>query len=88
MFHEYREDITQIKQDNAHFSKIFDKHNDLDEKIRKASDREITLSDIEIEVLKKEKLLLKDEIYMVIIKHRKENMVKEDMVKEDTQDKD
>ena len=33
MFHEDRELITKLKGTNAHFTSLFDKHNDLDEKI-------------------------------------------------------
>jgi len=33
MFHEERELITKLKGTNAHFTSLFDKHNDLDEKI-------------------------------------------------------
>ena len=33
MFHEDRELITKLKGSNARFTALFDKHNDLDEKI-------------------------------------------------------
>lgn len=33
MFHEYRDIITQLKQSDGHFQKIFDRHNVLDEEI-------------------------------------------------------
>ena len=33
MFHEDRELITKLKGTNARFTSLFDKHNDLDEKI-------------------------------------------------------
>jgi hypothetical protein len=34
MLHEYRDIISKLKVDNAHFAKIFEKHNDLDQKIK------------------------------------------------------
>ena len=35
MFHEYREIITELKQKDAHFHKLFDRHNHLDDEIAK-----------------------------------------------------
>ena len=34
MLHEYRDEISVLKQENAHFAKIFDEHNELDQKIQ------------------------------------------------------
>ena len=73
MLHEYRDEIRELKQSNAHFAKIFEKHNDLDQKTTDADEGRTHLSDIELEVMKKEKLLLKDEALMLILKYRKEN---------------
>ena len=36
MLHEYRDEISVLKQENAHFAKIFDEHNELDQKIPRA----------------------------------------------------
>lgn len=76
MLHEYRDVITHIKQNetaNAHFLKVFDRHNDLDNQIAKAESGEVPMSDIELEKLKKEKLLLKDEAYAMITEYKKAN---------------
>ncbi len=71
MLHEYREEIHQLKKENGHFTKIFEKHNELDQKITDADEGRSLLSDQEIEVLKKEKLLLKDEALMMIAEFKK-----------------
>ena len=76
MLHEYRDIITHMKQNeaaNAHFLRIFHKHNELDDQITKAEKFEIVLSDIELEKLKKEKLLLKDEAYAILMQYKKEH---------------
>jgi uncharacterized protein len=76
MLHEYRDVITHMKQNNeanAHFLKIFDHHNDLDNQIAKVESGEVPMSDLELEKLKKEKLLLKDEAYALIIEYKKEH---------------
>ena len=60
MLHEYRDVITHMKQNdaaNAHFLKIFDRHNDLDNQIEKAEKGDIPMTDLELEKLKKENLL-------------------------------
>jgi len=76
MLHEYRDVISHMKENgaaNAHFLKVFDRHNELDNKINEAEKGSHPLSDLELETLKKEKLLLKDEAYAMIITYKKEH---------------
>lgn len=76
MLHEYRDIITHMKENeaaNAHFLKIFHKHNELDNKIMEAEKGSIPMTDQEIEVLKKEKLLLKDEAYGILVEYKKKH---------------
>lgn len=71
MLHEYRDEIHTLKMENAHFAKIFDEHNELDQMTTDADEGRLHLTDMELETLKKKKLLLKDEALMMILKHRK-----------------
>ncbi len=71
MLHEYRDEIHDLKLNDAHFARIFEKHNELDQKIEDAEADRIILTDVELEILKKEKLLLKDEAYKIIMDYRK-----------------
>lgn len=73
MLHEYRDEIHDLKMQNAHFAKIFEKHNEIDQKTTDADEGRLHLSDFEIETLKKEKLLLKDEALKMIMEYRKIN---------------
>ena len=73
MLHEYREIISKIKVENAHFAKIFEKHNELDQKITDVEEGREHLSDLELETMKKEKLRLKDEAYSMIVAYKKEH---------------
>ncbi len=73
MLHEYRDEIHELKQQNAHFAHIFEKHNELDKKIEHAENGDVPMTDLELETLKKEKLLLKDEAYKMIMDYRKAN---------------
>lgn len=66
MFPEYRELISQLKNSDAHFSHLFHKHNELDHKIKNMEDGIEFGTQDEIEMLKKEKLLLKDEMYAIL----------------------
>ena len=66
MFPEYRELITELKTTDHHFSRLFDKHNDLDQKIKNLESGIEKATDLEIESLKKEKLHLKDELYTIL----------------------
>ena len=68
MFPEYRDVISKLKTTDAHFAKVFDKHNELDEKIIKLEkDPVASVSrEEEIDALKKEKLALKDELFKIL----------------------
>ncbi len=71
MFHEYRDIITELKQKDAHFIKVFDKHNELDEEIQEMEKNHV--DQFEVEKKKKENLTLKDEVFDIIVKYKKDN---------------
>jgi uncharacterized protein YdcH (DUF465 family) len=68
MFPEYRELITRLKTTDRHFTNLFDKHNELDQKIKNMESHVESGTPEEIETLKKEKLHLKDELYAILKK--------------------
>ena len=68
MFPEYRTLITTLKQSDQHFTRLFDQHNDLDQKIKNFEAHIEHATPEEIEVLKKEKLHLKDQLYTILRK--------------------
>jgi len=72
MLHDYRDEISELKVKNAHFAKIFEKHNELDKKAKDADEGRLHLNDMELEEIKKEKLRLKDEALHIILKYKKE----------------
>lgn len=63
MFPEYRDLISRLKGHDHHFTRLFDKHNELDQQIRNKEAHIEPGTQLEIEQLKKEKLALKDQIY-------------------------
>jgi hypothetical protein len=68
MFPEYRDQITQLKTTDAHFVRIFDQHNALDQQIKRMESHAEASTPVQIEQLKKEKLHLKDEVYAILKK--------------------
>lgn len=68
MFPEHRELITRLKTTDRYFSNLFDKHNELDHKIKAIESHIEHATHEAVEVMKKEKLLLKDQIYAVLKK--------------------
>lgn len=66
MFPEYRELITQLKHTDLHFTRLFYRHNELDQKIKNIETQIELATQEETERLKKEKLHLKDEIYKLL----------------------
>ena len=69
MFPEYRDLITKLKGHDHHFTKVFDKHNTLDQSIKNMESRGVLPhAEDEIEALKREKLKLKDELFAILRK--------------------
>ena len=59
MLHEYRDIISKLKVENAHFAKIFERHNELDEIVTEVEEGRKHMSDLELEKLKKENIINK-----------------------------
>ena len=68
MFPEHRELITSLKNNDHHFTRVFDQHNELDQRIKNLEDGMEMATHAEIETLKREKLQLKDELYNILKK--------------------
>ena len=68
MFPEYRDLISKLKTEDARFERLFDKHNELDQQIKNMEARIVSASNEEIDIPKKEKLALKDELYQILRK--------------------
>ena len=68
MFPEYRDLISRLKNEDRHFERLFNEHNDLDEQITELEKHISPVGEVEIETLKKQKLALKDEIYQILLK--------------------
>ncbi|MGR6980254.1 YdcH family protein [Testudinibacter sp. P27/CKL/0425] len=66
MFPEHRDLISRLKSEDAHFARLFEKHNELDHKIVAIETNVELGTHEEVENLKKEKLRLKDELYRML----------------------
>ncbi|MCX8581492.1 YdcH family protein [Gilliamella sp. B3482] len=71
MFPEYRDLISKLKSSDLHFQKLFDEHNELDQKIKNIESGIAIDTSETIESLKKLKLKLKDELYEILKKASK-----------------
>ncbi len=68
MFPEYRDLISQLKTTDHHFSRLFEQHNAVDQRIKNMESRIEAGTHEDIETLKKEKLQLKDQLYAILKK--------------------
>ena len=66
MVPEYRDLITRLKTTDAHFLRVFDQHNTLDQQITRMESHIEPGTSLQIENLKKEKLALKDALYAIL----------------------
>ena len=68
MFPEYREQIAHLRANDRHFSRLFDEHNKLDHEVKRLEDKNSPAYQNDIELLKKQKLVLKEQIYELLRK--------------------
>ena len=68
MFPEYSDLIDQLKVSDQNFARIFEQHHALDQKIKNMEMHVELGTHEQIETLKKEKLLIKDHIYVILRK--------------------
>ncbi|MCP3020561.1 YdcH family protein [Cupriavidus basilensis] len=68
MFPEFRDQISILKTQDAHFARLFTRHNELDHEIKNMEAGTVPADSTAIEILKKEKLLLKDQLYVILRK--------------------
>jgi uncharacterized protein YdcH (DUF465 family) len=68
MFPEFRDLISTLKTEDAHFARLFQRHNELDQQIKNMEAGLLRADGMTIENLKKEKLHLKDTLYGVLRK--------------------
>lgn len=66
MFPEYRDVIQQLREENPHFAKMFEDHELLDREIWQLEQDPVNFLHTDIEMKKREKLKLKDEMYRLL----------------------
>jgi len=66
-FPEHRERIHQLKMENMHFAKLFEEYHDVDHEVRRIEMEIEATSDEYLENKKKQRLLLKDLLYSMIM---------------------
>ena len=68
MFPEHSELVNTLKNTNPHFAKLFEEHNELDHTITHLELDPINHIHDDIEILKRKKLKIKDELYSLLQK--------------------
>ena len=65
-FPEHKERIHALKTTNTHFKVLFDKYHEINKRVMAAERRSELLSEMEEEQLRKERLSLKDKLFMML----------------------
>ena len=64
---EFDEEIVEaLLKESIDFKRLYDKHTDLNREVDSANTSDTPIEDMELEGLKKEKLLLKDQMALII----------------------
>lgn len=65
-FPQYRERIHSLKTQNAHFAKLFEAYNKIDDEVLRIEKEIETPSDAYVEQLKQRRVALKDELFAML----------------------
>jgi uncharacterized protein len=65
-FPEYREKIHQLKMSGGHFSKLFEDYHQVNSEVMRLEAENVPVTDEAFEMLKKQRLHLKDELYQLL----------------------
>lgn len=65
-FPEFKDAIHELKINDAHFSRLYEKYTELSQKIHKSEQRLELMSEHDEEVLRKERVKIKDELYSML----------------------
>ncbi len=65
--------IKKIRQENPHFDKLIERHEELKKIVHDVEEGREHMEDAELEKLKLEKLRLKDEAYAIVMQYKKEH---------------
>ncbi|HMX16335.1 MAG TPA: YdcH family protein [Rhodocyclaceae bacterium] len=69
-FPEFAAVITQLKQGDAQFSRLFDEYNGITAEIERLEEEDLPVDDFTIEEMKKKRVHLKDELYTLLVRHK------------------
>ena len=70
MFEQDQEIVESLLDEDRNFRKLYNKHCQLKSKVKEANEGIVGISDFDLEVLKKEKLLIKDRMSVIIEDYR------------------
>ena len=67
-FPEYAEKISQLKQSDTHFAKLYEAYHEVNRQVHRAETDVEPTGDDEMEAMRKERMRLKDELYAILSK--------------------
>ena len=67
--------VSTLLAEDTNFKRLYEKHGELKETVNQANHGELTIDDLALETLKKQKLLLKDQMAEMIEHYRQTQMV-------------
>ena len=74
MFEQDQEIMQSLIDTNKNFRRLYNKHCQLKSKVKEANQGYLSIDDFDLEILKKEKLLIKDRLAIIIEDYRHTNI--------------
>ena len=66
-FPEHKDAIHTLKMNDAHFAKLFDEYHGVTNEVEKLERADLPVNDTLVEDLKKQRVVLKDELYRMLV---------------------
>jgi len=67
--------VRSLLLSEINFKRLYDKHHYLDQQVKKATEGDLAVDDMSLEKMKKEKLLLKDQIQKMVMEFSKNQAI-------------
>lgn len=67
-FPEHVEKMHELKMENAHFAKLFEAYHEINRAVHRAETNVEPTDDLNMDVMRKKRMVLKDEIYGMLVK--------------------
>ena len=72
-FPEYVDAIQKLRTSDSFFYQMYDQYHNLTHQVERLEEDDVPIDDFAFETMKKQRVMLKDKMYKMLVAHRQEN---------------